>query len=181
MNGWPTSGQTPALVQSGQIDLGPTVRTFFSAITADADNNAAIVFARTSPTEFFSMNVAVRAHNDPPGTFRTPVSVAANNGPYTFDRWGDYAGAAVDPADGHTFWAHHEYAVGSSWRTWIAAIDPGFEVPGDVNGDGAVDADDLVEVILAWGPCPPPPCPADLDDNGVVDADDLVLVILNWT
>jgi hypothetical protein len=127
------------------------------------------------------MNVAVRAHNDPPGTFRTPVSLAANNGPYTLDRWGDYAGLAVDPADGQTFWAHHEFAVGSSWRTWIAATDPGFEVPGDVNGDGDVDADDLVEVILAWGPCPPPPCPADLDDNGVVDADDLVLVILNWT
>jgi choice-of-anchor B domain-containing protein len=56
-------------------------------------------------------------------------------------------------------------------------------IPGDVNGDGSVDADDLVAVILAWGPCPAPPaaCPADIDENGQVDADDLVLVVLNWS
>ena len=34
MNGWPTSGELPELVQSGTIDPGGTVRTFFSAITA---------------------------------------------------------------------------------------------------------------------------------------------------
>jgi murein DD-endopeptidase MepM/ murein hydrolase activator NlpD len=52
----------------------------------------------------------------------------------------------------------------------------------DVNCDGAVNADDLVAVILGWGVCPAPPagCPADVDDSGVVDADDLVAVILNW-
>jgi hypothetical protein len=58
-------------------------------------------------------------------------------------------------------------------------------VIGDVTCDGAVDADDLVAVILGWGPCPPPPplapCPADVDENGTVDVDDLIMVILNWT
>jgi hypothetical protein len=54
-------------------------------------------------------------------------------------------------------------------------------VPGDTNGDGAVDVADVVVVILAWGPCPPAePCTADLDGNGQVDVNDLVLVILNW-
>jgi hypothetical protein len=53
--------------------------------------------------------------------------------------------------------------------------------PGDATADGIVDVDDLVEVILAWGPCASPPCPADLDWNGTVNVDDLVLVILNWT
>jgi hypothetical protein len=54
---------------------------------------------------------------------------------------------------------------------------------GDVTGDGVVNVDDLVEVILAWGACPVPPgpCPADVDGDGLVDVDDLVLVILNWT
>jgi hypothetical protein len=52
----------------------------------------------------------------------------------------------------------------------------------DVNQSGAVDADDLTAVILAWGPCPAPPatCDADVDDSGEVDADDLVAVILAW-
>jgi hypothetical protein len=55
-------------------------------------------------------------------------------------------------------------------------------IPGDVNGDGCVDVDDLVAVILAWGVCPLPPqsCDADADGNGVVDVDDLIVVILNW-
>jgi hypothetical protein len=54
----------------------------------------------------------------------------------------------------------------------------------DVNGSGAVDADDLTAVILAWGACPagppPQPCSADVNDSGAVDADDLVAVILAW-
>ncbi|MHC4991832.1 MAG: hypothetical protein ACYTGC_12710, partial [Planctomycetota bacterium] len=55
-------------------------------------------------------------------------------------------------------------------------------VTGDINGDGMVDVDDLVLLILAWGPCPVPPaeCPADINDSGMVDVDDLVLLILNW-
>jgi hypothetical protein len=58
---------------------------------------------------------------------------------------------------------------------------PSSPCPADVDGNGDVDADDLVAVILAWG-CvnPPGPCPADADGSGVVDADDLVMVILAW-
>ncbi|MHC5005461.1 MAG: multiheme c-type cytochrome [Planctomycetota bacterium] len=52
----------------------------------------------------------------------------------------------------------------------------------DVDGDGTVTVDDLIDVILAWGPCsdPPVPCPADTDCNGTVDVDDLINVILHW-
>jgi hypothetical protein len=56
-------------------------------------------------------------------------------------------------------------------------------MPGDVNGDGAVDVADLVAVVLAWGSCPPPPasCPGDANVDGAVDVADLVLVILSWS
>jgi hypothetical protein len=52
----------------------------------------------------------------------------------------------------------------------------------DVNDDGFVNVDDLIAVILAWGPCPPPPgeCPADITLDGMVDVDDLIAVILHW-
>jgi hypothetical protein len=52
---------------------------------------------------------------------------------------------------------------------------------GDVNRDGVVDVDDLIAVILAWGPCANcATCPADMNHNCQVDADDLIAVILNW-
>ena len=31
------------------------------------------------------------------------------------------------------------------------------ETPGDTNGDGVVDVEDLLQVILDWGACPGPP------------------------
>jgi hypothetical protein len=65
-------------------------------------------------------------------------------------------------------------------------LDGSLGIPGDADGSGGVDADDIVAVILGWGACPPPPtfCDGDVDPaprgNGSVDADDLVAVILKW-
>jgi hypothetical protein len=53
----------------------------------------------------------------------------------------------------------------------------------DTNNTGVVDVDDLVAVILGWGPCdgcPPNSCPADVNDDCTIDVDDLVAVILGW-
>jgi hypothetical protein len=47
--------------------------------------------------------------------------------------------------------------------------------PADVDGDGVVSVNDLIEVVLNWGEAEP-----DIDGNGVVDVSDLVEVILNW-
>jgi hypothetical protein len=52
--------------------------------------------------------------------------------------------------------------------------------PGDVDNNGVVDVDDLLEVINSWGKCPAP-CPADFNCNGVVDVDDLLIAINNWS
>ena len=59
-------------------------------------------------------------------------------------------------------------------------------LPGDVNGDGTVDVNDLLAVVAAWGPCPAPPasCPADIappGGDGEVNVNDLLLVITNWS
>jgi 6-phosphogluconolactonase (cycloisomerase 2 family) len=52
-------------------------------------------------------------------------------------------------------------------------------MPGDATGDGAVDVEDMVLVILEWGASGG--SPADVNGDGVVDVEDLVLVILHWT
>lgn len=52
-------------------------------------------------------------------------------------------------------------------------------VPGDVDGDGLVDLQDLLLVLAAWGPCAG--CPTDLDGSGEVDFADLLPVLANFT
>ncbi len=51
-------------------------------------------------------------------------------------------------------------------------------VPGDLDGDGDVDAGDLATLLAAWGPCDG--CPEDLDGDGAVGPGDLATLLANW-
>ena len=55
--------------------------------------------------------------------------------------------------------------------------------PFDLDDDGIVGVQDLVLVILNWGPCPPDPdaCTGDTNRDGIVDVTDLTDVILHWS
>jgi hypothetical protein len=50
--------------------------------------------------------------------------------------------------------------------------------PADLDLNGAVDVQDLVALLLAWGANPGHP--ADLDGSGTVGVDDLVALVLAW-
>lgn len=50
--------------------------------------------------------------------------------------------------------------------------------PGDLDGNGEVDAGDLAMLLSAWGPAAG--SPADLDGNGEVNATDLATLLANW-
>jgi len=121
MASWPTSG-SPSLVQSGEVDLGGTIRTFFGSIGVDADGNAALTFARSSPNEYISMGYALRGATDPIGTLRPAVIAKASTSPNTVSRWGDYSAVVDDPLVPNRFWAHHEYRT-SAWNTWVHRFD----------------------------------------------------------
>jgi probable HAF family extracellular repeat protein len=53
------------------------------------------------------------------------------------------------------------------------------ELPGDFNGDGAVDIPDLRILIASLGPCDG--CPTDLNCDGVVDNQDLLMFLRLWS
>jgi hypothetical protein len=53
-------------------------------------------------------------------------------------------------------------------------------LPGDVNGDGVVDTNDLLAVLAAWGPCEPP-CSEDINNDGQVDVNDVLVLIAAWS
>lgn len=119
LNGWPTSGNIPTIVQSGDVDLGSTVRTSFVAVAADDQQNAATVYARSSPTEFLSMSRSSRRYTDALGTMPTSTIDKVATAGYTAGRWGDYTGAEADPYYPGLFWGHGEWAQGATWMSWV--------------------------------------------------------------
>jgi len=64
---------------------------------------------------------------------------------------------------------------GGFWKDQHIAPTPCFADVAPPGGNGFVDADDLIAIILGWGSASP-----DVDGNGVVDVDDLIAVILAW-
>lgn len=87
-----------------------------------------------------------------------------------------HVGDSIDWDDAHE-------ATKITLRTVLGYADSVLGGPGDVNVDGAVDVNDLLDLLAAWGPCPPQPsgCPADQDDDGQVTVTDLLLLLANWS
>jgi hypothetical protein len=129
-----TSG-TPTHTQS--FDVGSTGSYyFFPALAIDPAGNVVVVAGRTSETESASVVVFGRRASDPPNTARAPVVLRSGRGTYgcpgARNYWGDFFGAAPDPADPSTIWVAGEYAnvVGGTcsqsfrqWGTYIAQFN----------------------------------------------------------
>ncbi|MEM7227701.1 MAG: multiheme c-type cytochrome [Planctomycetota bacterium] len=83
---------------------------------------------------------------------------------------GDYA---------YQLWEEHGKSMPAVMDAKV--IDLGEFLTGDINGNGMVNIDDIVRVINAFGPCPPPEfCPEDVVINEVVNIDDLLAVLNNF-
>jgi hypothetical protein len=55
------------------------------------------------------------------------------------------------------------------------------ECPWDLDCDGAVSVTDFLDLLAAWGPCPPQAdCPADLDHGGDVGITDFLKLLAHW-
>jgi hypothetical protein len=122
MANWPTSG-TPTLLQSGNVDPGPGIRTFFGSIGVDGLANVALTFARSSTAEFISMSRTFRQASDPLGTTTPAVVIKPSTSPDFSGRWGDYSATVNDPDLDRVFWGGHEINTGP-WGTWIGMYGP---------------------------------------------------------
>ncbi len=55
--------------------------------------------------------------------------------------------------------------------------------PGDVTCDGVIGVEDLLFLLMSWGPCPepcPPACAADPNGDCDVNVTDLLAILANW-
>jgi hypothetical protein len=143
-----TTTTAPSLVQSGTIDQGPGVSTYYPAIDINNNFDIGLAFIETSPSEFASMYVTGQSVNDfGSGTTQTPALTHPGNGNFSNNsRQGDYSGVSVDPMDGYTFWAGAEYKRGL-WATGIAA----FGIRPDTNSVATASASVVSAKIVAEG------------------------------
>ncbi len=121
---WKLNTTVPATItlsDQGNIggeDIGVGVHTYYGSVALNKVGDAMIGFAASGPTNYGGAYAAGRQTGDAPGTVQPVVTVRAGEDYYirTFgngtgrNRWGDYSGLSVDPADGTTFWAFNEYA-----------------------------------------------------------------------
>jgi hypothetical protein len=119
-----TSGSTPTLTMSGEVNPGSGIATYFPSVDIDSNNDIGMTYIESSHTEFVSMYVTGRTPSDPTGTMETGVRTRAGTTNYTGSRMGDYSGIGVDPSSTTTFWAENEFINNSgagSWATGIAS------------------------------------------------------------
>ena len=60
----------------------------------------------------------------------------------------------------------------------VVRTKPG-ECMSDLDGNGEVDFNDLLDLLAAWGPCGIP-CPTDLTGSNDVGFQDLLVMLANW-
>ncbi len=103
---------------------------YYPAARPDAKGDLIAVFSGSSSSQFPSLYVGV-SQSPNFGNLQQPTLLHAGAQTYTQEttqglRWGDYSGAAVDPADG-SIWAAGEYASNDSagnaiWGTLISQV-----------------------------------------------------------
>lgn len=113
------------LRQVGTIDQPAARWYFYPAIAVNNLGDMVISLSGSSQNEFPGVYFTAHLRNDPPG-FTHPVQlVKAGEASYSLFRWGDYSGAALDPADPSqtTFWVVNEYAISpTQWGTWWGKV-----------------------------------------------------------
>jgi hypothetical protein len=120
----PASG---ALVQQG-IYGARGFSYFYPVVMPDTNGNMTMGFSRSGGSDFASIFYTGRRSTDPLGQLQPSALLKAGVANYVRldsfgrNRWGDYNGIAIDPADGRTVWFSSEFAdTGNNWATWIGS------------------------------------------------------------
>lgn len=107
----------------------PAVDRYYPGVNVDAVGNAVVVFNQSGGSEFASAYYAPQAFSAPRNAKLPVALLKAGETTYVLrdsanrNRWGDYNGVAIDPAN-NAFWMIAEYAAtpDNTWGTWIASV-----------------------------------------------------------
>lgn len=103
----------------------------YPALMVNQSGDMTLTFSRSGTDEYNGAFMTGRKRDDPPG-LAPSITLREGRGNYVVDynsgrnRWGDYSGIALDPADERTIWTHTEFAASKdAWGTWIARTTMG--------------------------------------------------------
>lgn len=103
---------------------------FYPSLTIDKDQNVAITYSRSGTNEYIGAYYTTRLSTDPPNTLSGSKTLQTGKSNYvkTFgggrNRWGDYNGIWIDPADRNNFWIFTQYAetLANTWGVWTGLV-----------------------------------------------------------
>ena len=116
---------TPTLLQSGTLYDNMASKYFYwmGTIAMNTRGDALISCSVSSATIGANGAVAVHFSAGAKGSTSAAQSTTNNTSSgYCGGRWGDYSSAVVDPADGTTLWACHEYVTNGDYVVRVAKI-----------------------------------------------------------
>src|SRR5437762_6502812 len=121
-----------AVSNTQDFDFGQSgFHYYFPAIQTDGAGNLIAVFSGSSSATYAGVYASGQKTTDPVNSFQSPPTQLKNGeNSYTpfANRWGDYSGAALDPASPSIVWVAGEYvhiSGGSEWGTFIAPVQIG--------------------------------------------------------
>jgi hypothetical protein len=116
---------------SQDFDFGTSQQyNFYPALSIDKNGNLLVEYGYSNSTVFPSLAVTGQLTTDPAGSLARPHVLKAGAAADTSTRYGDYFGAALDPADPSVVWVAGEYhnnstgscqSFGSCWSTFIGS------------------------------------------------------------
>jgi hypothetical protein len=147
---WAATTGSPGTVpsQMGSVDImpGDGVDAFMGGLGMSRAGTLFVVYSQSTESE----PVSLRANRVIAGALGAPHQLDISNAAYSGERWGDYAGVAMDPLGTGAVWATHEIAAqDGSWRTDVARLIIDTDLP---STPGAPVASTVVPTPLGFIP-----------------------------
>ena len=128
------------LIPIEDISFGsPDCWYYYPALTTDLDSNMVMVFNRScsdsaAQPEYAGVRFTTRldgAELQPSEGLKSGEANYVKTYEGSRNRWGDYSGVAVDPADPSSIWMFAEYAAfpENTWETWFGQVQFAEAVP----------------------------------------------------
>jgi hypothetical protein len=136
-----------------QIQPGDTIDAYMGGIGLTRSGIPIVTYSQSSSTD----PIALYANRIDAGSLGTPLLLDTSDAAIDGERWGDYAGVAMDPSGTGSAWVTHMLAgPDGSWRTEVARIVVDNDLPSTPGAPAATTVSPtplgfLPKYRLSWG------------------------------